>query len=403
MDLRRPLWRNQRGGPALRRAGGAAEREHGRAGRLSNYNVYAFAASNVYHDINDGISNATMARRIQIGPRLGCLHGFRKQNGTALWYALKASGFGRLANFNNALMPSGRAIERDDRVFMSSFNGTAWAAQQQIGGIGSSSGVAWRCRQLPLRGLERRRGRSGNDYSSSSNGTTWTAQKQVAGVGTSTGPRLAVNAGKLYMAWKGVEGDQRIFYSSFNGTAWVAQQQITGIATSVGPAFSFNNALYAVWKGVYGDPGIYYASFNGTSWTAQKNIAGVGTSIGPSLAVFNNLLYAVWKGEFNDQRLFYSTFNGTAWTAQQQIAGVGTSVGAGLAVFGNKLFATWKGEGAATSASGTPASPTEHGRRNKPFPESPHQPRPGAEVQGEGHCLKQFAEETQDPRQKAAF
>lgn len=334
-----------------------------------NYNLYAFAGSNVYHDINDGVSNASSgAPGYKSGPGWDACTGFGSVNGTALWYALEGVGLPvALANFNNALHMVWKGMERDERIFTNSFNGTSWTAQMQIPGVATNSGVALAVMGTTLcaawKGMN---GDQGIYYSTSSNGTTWAPQKQVLGIGSSTGPRLAVNGGKLYMAWKGVEGDQRLFYSMFNGTSWTAQQQIPGVASSIGPALvSFNNTLYAVWKGVYGDPGIYYSSFNGTSWTAQKNIAGVGTSLGPSLAVFNNLLYAVWKGEYNDQRLFYSTFNGTSWTAQQQIAGVGTSVGAGLAVFANKLFAAWKGEGGDqgiwySSFNGTTWAPQQH-------------------------------------------
>jgi hypothetical protein len=313
-----------------------------------NYNLYAFAGSNVYRDTNDGVSNASNgAPGYKSGPGWDACTGFGSVNGTALWYALEGVGLPvALADFNNALHAVWKGEERDDRIFTSSFNGTAWTPQMQIPGVATSSGVALAVLGNTLyaawKGME---ADQGIYFSSSTNGTTWAPQQNVPGVGTSTGPRLAVNNGKLYMAWKGLEGDQRLFYSVLNGASWAAQQLIPGTATSVGPALvSFNNTLYAVWKGIYGDPGIYYSSFNGTVWTAQKNIPGVGTSLGPSLAVYNNLVYAIWKGEFNDQRLFYSTFNGTAWTPQQLISGVGSSVGAGLSVFGNKLYAAWKGE-----------------------------------------------------------
>jgi hypothetical protein len=67
---------------------------------------------------------------------------------------------------------------------------------------------------------------------SSFNGTAWAAQKQIAGVASSVGPGLALFGSALYAAWKGESGDQSIWYSSFNGTTWTAQHQVPGVGTS---------------------------------------------------------------------------------------------------------------------------------------------------------------------------
>ena len=312
-----------------------------------NYNLYAFAGSNVYRDINDGVSNATNgAPGYKSGPGWDACTGFGSINGTALLYALEGVGLPvALAEFNGKLYAAWKGMERDEGIYYSSFNGTTWAAQQRVQNVGTSAGVALAALGNALYMAWKGEGADQGIYYSTFNGTTWAAQKLVTGVATSTGPRLAVLGGNLYMAWKGMEGDQRLFWNKFNGTTWTAQAQIPGTATSVGPALAvFNNTLYAAWKGVYGDPGIYFASFNGTSWSAQKQIANTGTSEGPSLAVMGNLLYAVWKGEYMDQSLWYSTFNGTTWAAQKQIPNVASSVGAGLTLFGSELYAAWKGE-----------------------------------------------------------
>ena len=74
---------------------------------------------------------------------------------------------------------------------------------------------------------------------SSFNGTAWAPQQQVQGVGTSVGPSLSVyNNGRLYMTWKGITNDQRIWFSSFNGTAWAPQQQVQGVGTSYKPSLT---------------------------------------------------------------------------------------------------------------------------------------------------------------------
>jgi hypothetical protein len=67
---------------------------------------------------------------------------------------------------------------------------------------------------------------------SSFNGTAWAAQKQITGVGSSSGPGLALFGNVLYAAWKGEGGDQSIWYSSFNGTTWAPQAKVPGVGTS---------------------------------------------------------------------------------------------------------------------------------------------------------------------------
>jgi hypothetical protein len=311
-----------------------------------NPNLYALPYGYVYRDINDGASNAYGGSPgYTSGPGYDACTGLGSLNGTALEHALRGVGLPvALETFNGKLYMVWKGIERDDRVFFSSFNGTTWTPQQLIPGIGSSSGVslavyggklymAWKG-VLGDQGI----------WVSSFNGTTWAPQQLVPGIGTSVGPRLAVLGNNLFMAWKGVENDQRIFFNQFNGATWSAQQVVPGVATSVGPALAnFNGTLHMAWKGMNGDQGIYWSKFTGANFAPQQVIAGVGTSEGPSLAVFNGALYASWKGIFADQTMWYSSFNGTTWTPQKQVPNEASSVGPGLSVFGNALFAAWKG------------------------------------------------------------
>jgi subtilase family serine protease len=311
-----------------------------------NPNLYALPYGYVFRDINDAASNAFGGSPgYKSGPGYDACTGLGSLNGTALEHALRGVGLPvALETFNGKLYMAWKGIERDDRIFYSSFNGTTWTPQQMIPGIGSSSGVSLAVYAGKLymawKGVL---GDQGIWYSSF-NGTTWAPQQLVPGIGTSVGPRLAVLGNNLFMAWKGVENDQRIFFNQFNGTTWTAQQLVPGVATSVGPAVAnFNGAIYMAWKGMNGDQGIYWSKFNGTSFAPQQIIPGVGSSEGPSLAVFNGALYASWKGIFADQTMWYASFNGTTWTAQKQVPNEASSVGPGLAVFGNGLYAAWKG------------------------------------------------------------
>ncbi len=311
-----------------------------------NPNLYALPYAYVYSDINDGISNARGgAPGYKSGPAWDACTGLGRVNGTALENALWGMGLPvALETFNGKLYMVWKGMERDDRVFYSSFDGNSWQPQKQVPGIGSSTGVALAVFQNKL--YMAWKGILGDEgiYYTYFDGVNWAPQKLVSGVGTSVGPRLAVLGNNLFMAWKGLEGDQRIFFNQFNGSTWTAQQFVPNVATSVGPAVvNFNGSIYMVWKGWNGDQGLYWSKFNGSSFAPQQNIPGVGSSEGPSLAVYAGKVYAVWKGMFGDQRLFFSTFNGSGWTPQVLISGVASSVGPGITPFGNSLFAAWKG------------------------------------------------------------
>ena len=312
-----------------------------------NPNLYALPYAYVFRDISDGVSNASGgAPGYTSGPGWDGCTGLGGVNGTALLTALGGVGLPvAIETFNGTLMMVWKGMERDDRIWFSTFNGSTWSAQQQVPGIGSSTGVALAVYENKLfmawKGILSDQGIYWTTY----DGSTWAPQQIVPGVGTSTGPSIAVLGGNLIMAWKGEENDQRIFFNQFNGTTWTAQQFVPNVATSAAPALAnLGNTIYMSWKGMNGDPGLYWSKFNGTAFAPQTRIPGVGSSEGPSLAVYKNTLYALWKGEFGDQRLWYSTLSGNTWQAQKNLAGVGSSVGAGLAVFNNALYACWKGE-----------------------------------------------------------
>jgi hypothetical protein len=307
-----------------------------------------------------------------------------------------------LAALNNRLYAGWKGEHGDDRVFNSSSDGTSWVPQQQIGGIGSSSGPSFATYNGRVYAAWKGAGSDQGIYWSSTDGTGWAAQQHISGVGTSVGPSLAIFDSKLYAAWKGVDNDQGIYWSSFDGHTWAPQQHVSGVGTSTGPALATYGAkLYAAWKGMNNDQAIWWSSFDGHAWAPQQAIGGVATSVGPTLAVFQDKLYAAWKGMGNDQGIYWSSFSGHpivlhekavaaeqlpvavhaaiaagespalapaglamattavragvlpvlnpslflvySWAPQQRMNGVATSVGPTIASFGNKLYAMWKG------------------------------------------------------------
>ena len=304
-----------------------------------NDNLYTFEGPYVFDDVTSGSNGGYNA-----GPGWDAVTGLGSINGTAMEVALLGICLPpALAAFDNQLFMAWKGVEFDERLWFTTYNGTTWAAQQQIPGVWSSTGPSLAVFQNKLYMAWKGMGNDQTMWWTSYDGTKWAAQQQIPGVWSSTGPRLAVFNNTLYMAWKGMEDDQRLWWTSFNGTKWAAQQLIPGWS-SVGAALAvFNNQLFAVWKGMYGDPTLWYSTFNGSSWAAQKQITGTGSSEGPSLSVYNGQLFAVWKGQYADQSLWYARFNGSAWAPQKQMPQGWSSVGPGVATFGNQLLVAWKG------------------------------------------------------------
>ena len=305
-----------------------------------NGNLYAFEGPFVFGDITSGSNGSYSAK-----PGWDAVTGLGSINGGAMETALLGIGLPpALAVFDNKLFMAWKGVEFDERIFFTTYNGSAWAPQTQVPNVATSAGVSLAVFDNVLYMAWKGEGNDQGIWWSTYNGSAWASQKEVPNVASSTGPRLAVFDNKLFMAWKGMEDDQRLWWSSFNGTTWAAQQQIPGVASSVGPALVvLGSSLVAAWKGEFGDPGLWYSTFNGSTWTPQKEVVGPGTSEGPSLAIYNNELFAAWKGEYADQSLWYAAYNGSVWTPQKQIPGVWSSIGPSIAPFGGKLFAVWKG------------------------------------------------------------
>ncbi len=149
-----------------------------------NPNLYAFAGNYVYRNIADNASNASGgAPGYNSVAGWNACTGFGSIVGISMENALRGVGLPpALVAFDNNLYMIWKGVERDDRVFFSSFNGNSWVPQRQVPGILSSTGVA-----------------------------------------------LAIFNNKLYMAWKGKLADEGIYYTSFNGTTWAPQQIVSGI------------------------------------------------------------------------------------------------------------------------------------------------------------------------------
>lgn len=258
-----------------------------------------------------------------------------------------------LAVFRGVLHMAWRGANTDERLWHSTFDGSAWAPQDLIPAVWSSDGPALAVYQSPgARGDGLFMAWKGADsdqriWWTKFDGSAWAAQQLVPGVATSNSPALAAFGSKLYMAWKGEAGDQAIWFSTFDGTAWASQQLVSGMTTSVGPALAapFGGALFMAWKGASSDQDIWWSSNSGGGWAVQQAVQNVGTSVGPSLAVFGSRLYAAWKGMNADNSIWWSSFDERSWALQQQVPRVGTSNRPALAVLGGNVYMAWKGFG----------------------------------------------------------
>ena len=230
--------RNQRGRALVRRPGGPDERRLGRAGRVSQ-SQFVRRALCVCLSRHRRRRQQRHGRRsgVQLRRRLGRLHG-PGQRRTARRSRMRCAAWG-------CPLPSPRTtassymvwkgMERDDRVFYSSFNGNRGPAATGSGHRfehGRSAGGLWRQAVHGVEGYPDRPGHLLHAFRRHHLGTAATGGRHRV----ERGPRLAVLGNNLFMAWKGVENDQRIFFNQFNGSSWTAQQFVPNVATSVGPA-----------------------------------------------------------------------------------------------------------------------------------------------------------------------
>ncbi len=327
-----------------------------------NPNLYTVAQDYAFRDVNDDVNNTLFgwnftpgagweAPGYSSGPGWDACTGLGSIDGNALLTALRGLGLPpALAELTTGtLYMAWKGMEFDDTIWWTTFDGTNWAAQQQVPGVLSSSGVtlaefdgklfmAWKGSFTDGAPFDER------IWWTTFNGGKWARQRQVSNVWTSAGPQLAGFGDLLYMVWKGEYTDESIWWTTFDGHKWAPEQAIPGVGTSVGAALAvFEDRLYAAWKGVDGDPGLWWSSFDGSSWDPQRQVPEVASSHGPSLCVYEGRLYAAWKGWFGDQGIYWSSFDGVSWLPQQQIPEVATSVGPALIGFNDRLYAIWKG------------------------------------------------------------
>jgi hypothetical protein len=198
-----------------------------------------------------------------------------------------------LAQYNNVLYAAWKGSNGDQEIWYSSssFDGSGWAPQQVIPGVATDVGpslAAWDVDsggdgQLYAAWV----GGDGDSrlFYSSFDGSDWAPQQVIPGVGSSVGPSLRVIYGQLFAAWVGADGDQNLYYSQFDGSNWAPQQVIPGVASDVGPALAvFNGLLYAAWRGANGDQRVFYSWFDGSTWATQQVIQGAGSGPVPAPA-----------------------------------------------------------------------------------------------------------------------
>ena len=114
-----------------------------------------------------------------------------------------------LAQYNNLLYAAWKGSNGDQEIWYSSFDGSGWASQQVIPGVATNVGPS-------LAAWDVDSGGDGQLYAawvggdgdpslfySSFDGSTWAPQQVIPGVGSSVGPSLRVIYGQLFAAWVG--------------------------------------------------------------------------------------------------------------------------------------------------------------------------------------------------------
>lgn len=156
-------------------------------------------------------------------------------------------------------------------------------------------------------------------------GTNWAPQREIRGIGTSHSPTLARLGNHLHMFWKGIRNDSALYHSSLDVSSgsgiWRPQEKVRFIdsqasgmvwaypGTTHGPAATVvGNRILLTWKGVANDQGIYCSFYDGTDFTGQIRVPNVGTTEGPGILAFGGVVHMAWKGIVNDSTIYWLRF-----------------------------------------------------------------------------------------------
>lgn len=183
-------------------------------------------------------------------------------------------------------------------------------------------------------------------------GTAWSADNPVGGIATSAAPALGTFNGSLYCLYQG-DLDASLRYTVFDGTSWSAEQQVPGAGLTASPAVTeFDGRLYVAHQGAGPDYALWCSVFDGTSWQADTNVPQVGLTAGPSLAVYDGSLYCFHQGAgLGDLgQLWYIRNDGSAWQhPDTRISGVRMTGRPSAVVYEDQLYCFYQGAGSGQS------------------------------------------------------
>jgi ligand-binding sensor domain-containing protein len=175
-----------------------------------------------------------------------------------------------------------------DGVFLSTNNGTSWAAVN----TGLTNSYVY---VLAVSGTNLFAGAYQRVFLSTNNGTSWTGNYLAA----TWFQRLAVLGTNLFAGTSGLG----VYLSTNNGTSWTPIN--SGLTNKLIQSFVVSGTnLFAGTQG-----GVFLTTNNGTSWTLVNS--GLPNSFITALAVSGTNLFAGTRGD----GVFLSTNNGTSWTA----------------------------------------------------------------------------------------
>jgi len=215
---------------------------------------------------------------------------------------------------------AGSGIYNDGEVYLSSTNGSSWAALSN--GLPLTNNVV---STLIIKGDTIFAGTQSGIYLSSNNGTSWTAANTGLTDAYSNVYAVWSLAIKGNIIYAGTYGGG-LYFSSNNGSSWTAINMGLTNAYIHNLAINNNNIFAGV-----GGHGVYLSSNNGTSWQAVNN--GLTDSIDIEAIAINGNNIFVGTGD----GVFLSSNNGGSWdSVNTGLTNKGINA---LVNNGNKIFA----------------------------------------------------------------
>jgi Pro-kumamolisin, activation domain/Repeat of unknown function (DUF346) len=283
--------------------------------------LYKFSSSFIT-DINDGATNKDgSAPGYTCGAGWDACTGLGRVNGTALMNEMKSQGeeFGDVFNISATSWAANRldvfVKGTDNALYHKSWNGSSWAAYENLGGILTSApkAVSWGPNRLDVFV----KGTDNALYHKSWNGTAWGGWESLGGILDSAPNAVSWGPNRLDVFCKGT--NNALFHKYWNGSAWSGWESLGGIITSAPQAVAWGpNRLDVFAKGT--DNALWHKSWNGSAWSGWESLGGVLVGQPNPVSWGPNRLDIFVQG--TDNALWHKSWNGSVWGSWESLGGI---------------------------------------------------------------------------------